>query len=53
MVYLSNPRMDLPFKNDSIKGDDFYQFLLASFKNIVDNMESGGVAMYSMQIQKV
>lgn len=34
----------LTIQNDSIKGDDFYQFLLSSFKNIVDNMESGGAA---------
>ncbi len=34
----------LTIQNDSIKGDDFYQFLLAAFKNIVDNMESGGAA---------
>lgn len=34
----------LTIQNDSIKGDDFYQFLLASFKNIVDNMETGGAA---------
>ena len=34
----------LTIQNDSINGDDFYQFLLASFKNIVDNMESGGAA---------
>ena len=34
----------LTIQNDSIKGDDFYQFLLSSFKNIVDNMENGGAA---------
>ncbi len=34
----------LTIQNDSIKRDDFYQFLLAAFKNIVDNMESGGAA---------
>lgn len=34
----------LTIQNDSIKGDDFYQFLLTSFKNIVDNMESGSAA---------
>lgn len=34
----------LTIQNDSIKGDDFYQFLLSSFKNIVDYMESGGAA---------
>lgn len=34
----------LEIQNDSIKGDDFYNFLLKSFKNMADNLESGGAA---------
>ncbi len=34
----------LTIENDSIKGDEFYQFLLAAFKNVVANLEKGGVA---------
>ena len=34
----------LTIENDSIKGDDFYQFLYKAFKNMVDNMEKGGAA---------
>lgn len=34
----------LTIENDSMKGDEFYQFLLAAFKNVVANLEKGGVA---------
>lgn len=34
----------LTIENDSIKGDDFYQFLYKAFKNMADNMEMGGAA---------
>lgn len=34
----------LTIQNDSIKGDDFYKFLLASFNNMKDHLESGGAA---------
>lgn len=34
----------LTIENDSIKGDDFYQFLYKAFKNMADNMECGGAA---------
>lgn len=34
----------LTIENESIKGDEFYQFLLAAFKNVVANLEKGGVA---------
>lgn len=34
----------LTIENDSIKGDEFYQFLYKAFKNLVDNMEKGGAA---------
>lgn len=34
----------LSIKNDSIKGDEFYEFLLKSFKNMADNLEKGGAA---------
>ncbi|MCL1964928.1 MAG: site-specific DNA-methyltransferase [Firmicutes bacterium] len=34
----------LSIKNDSMKPDEFYSFLLSSFRNIADNMESGGSA---------
>ena len=34
----------LTIENDSIKGDDFYQFLYKAFKNMVDVMEKGGAA---------
>lgn len=34
----------LTIENDSIKGDDFYQFLYKAFKNLADNMEKGGAA---------
>lgn len=34
----------LSIKNDSIKGEEFYQFLLASFQNMVSVLESGGAA---------
>ncbi|HBL84709.1 MAG: lactate dehydrogenase [Clostridiales bacterium GWF2_38_85] len=34
----------LKIKNDSMKADQFYNFLLSSFQNIADNLESGGSA---------
>lgn len=34
----------LTIQNDSMKNDEFYQFLLASFKNMADNLEPGGSA---------
>lgn len=34
----------LTIQNDSIKGDDFYKFLLASFSNMKDHLEAGGAA---------
>lgn len=34
----------LEIQNDSIKGEDFYNFLLKSFKNMSDSLESGGAA---------
>lgn len=34
----------LTIENDSMKGDEFYQFLLAAFKNVVTNLEKGGAA---------
>lgn len=34
----------LTIQNDSIKGDDFYKFLLASFNNMKDHLEAGGAA---------
>ena len=34
----------LTIQNDSIKGDDFYNFLLAAFQNVVAHMEGGGAA---------
>lgn len=34
----------LTIENDSMKGDEFYQFLLAAFQNVVANLEKGGVA---------
>lgn len=34
----------LTIENDSMKGDEFYQFLLAAFKNVVANLEKGGAA---------
>lgn len=34
----------LTIENDSIKGDDFYQFLYKAFKNMADNLEKGGAA---------
>ena len=32
------------YMHDSMKNDEFYQFLLASFKNMADNLEPGGSA---------
>ncbi len=34
----------LKIQNDSIKGEDFYNFLLLSFKNMAANIENGGAA---------
>lgn len=34
----------LSIQNDSIKGDDFYNFLLSAFQNMAANLESGGSA---------
>lgn len=34
----------LTIQNDSIKGDDFYSFLLSAFQNVVAHMEGGGSA---------
>lgn len=29
---------------DSLKGEEFYKFLLAAFKNMADHLEKGGAA---------
>jgi len=34
----------LTIQNDSIKGEKFYEFLLAAFQNMADHMEPGGAA---------
>ena len=34
----------LTIQNDSIQGDDFYQFLYKAFKNMADSLERGGAA---------
>jgi DNA modification methylase len=34
----------LSIKNDSMKPEEFYQFLLSSFKNMAENLENGGSA---------
>ncbi len=34
----------LTIQNDSIKGDDFYQFLLQAFTNMTAHLENGGAA---------
>lgn len=34
----------LTIKNDSMKGDEFYSFLLASFRNMAAHLENGGAA---------
>lgn len=34
----------LSIKNDSMKPDEFFNFLLASFRNLAENLESGGSA---------
>ncbi len=34
----------LKIKNDSMKAEQFYTFLLSSFQNLADNLESGGSA---------
>jgi ParB-like chromosome segregation protein Spo0J len=34
----------LTIKNDSLKGEEFYNFLLSAFKNMADHLEKGGAA---------
>ena len=34
----------LSIQNDSIKGEEFYQFLLSAMKNMADHLENGGAA---------
>ena len=34
----------LSIQNDSLKGDEFYLFLLQAFKNMADNLTNGGAA---------
>src|SRR5574344_1339803 len=34
----------LTIENDSLKGEEFYNFLLAAFKNMTDHLEKGGAA---------
>ena len=34
----------LKIQNDSIKGEEFYNFLLSAFKNMADHLEKGGAA---------
>ena len=34
----------LKIKNDSMKAEQFYEFLLSAFRNLADNLESGGSA---------
>ncbi len=34
----------LTIQNDSIKGEEFYSFLLEAFRNMADNLEKGGAA---------
>ena len=34
----------LSIQNDSLKGDEFYNFLLQAFKNMADNLTKGGAA---------
>ena len=34
----------LSIQNDSLKGEEFYQFLLQAFKNMADNLTKGGAA---------
>lgn len=34
----------LKIKNDSMKAEQFYEFLFSAFKNLADNLESGGSA---------
>ena len=34
----------LKIQNDSIKGEEFYDFLLSAFKNMADHLEKGGAA---------
>lgn len=34
----------LSIQNDSLKGDEFYQFLYKAFKNMADSLEKGGAA---------
>lgn len=42
----------LSIQNDSIKGEEFYQFLLSAFQNMASHLENGGAAYVSMQIPK-
>jgi DNA modification methylase len=34
----------LTIENDSLKGEEFYNFLLSAFKNMADHLEKGGAA---------
>lgn len=34
----------LTIKNDSLKGEEFYNFLLSAFQNMADHLEKGGAA---------
>lgn len=34
----------LTIKNDSLKGEEFYNFLLSAFENMADHLEKGGAA---------
>ena len=34
----------LTIQNDSLKGEEFYNFLLAAFRNMADHLEKGGAA---------
>ena len=34
----------LTIQNDSLKGEEFYNFLLSAFKNMADHLEKGGAA---------
>jgi len=51
-IILTDPPYGVSFKsssgltiqNDSMKNEEFYNFLLASFKNMADHLESGGSA---------
>ena len=51
-IIVTDPPYGVSFKssdglsilNDSLKGDEFYQFLLQAFKNMADNLTKGGAA---------